>query len=350
MTRVLVVDDSATARALLVEILRSDPAIQVVGEARDGAEALELTQQLRPDLVTMDIRMPRLDGFETTKEIMITAPTPIVMVTASFEDREVELAMRALQAGALAVLRKPPGPASRAFPEAAQKLITTVKSMAQVKVVRHWRPSGRTTKPADSSSSVGRHSSLAKLITIAASTGGPGALQRLLSDLPGDFATPILVVQHNAPGFIHGLARLLGESCELRVKVAEPDEALLRGTVYLAPDAVHLGVTGRGTVLLSDAPPVGGFRPSATYLFDSAARAYGAAVLALVLTGMGDDGVEGLRTVRRAGGRVIAQDEASCVVWGMPGAAVAAGLADLVLPLSTIAGRIVSSVISSLSE
>src|SRR5262249_14220463 len=144
MTRVLVVDDSATAPALLVGLLRSGRVIQVVGEARDGAEALELTQRLRPDLVTMDVRMPRLDGFGATKEIMIVAPTPIVIVTASFEDREVELAMRALQAGALVALRKPPGPASPTFKEAAQKLIATVKAMAPGKVGRHWRGSGTT--------------------------------------------------------------------------------------------------------------------------------------------------------------------------------------------------------------
>ena len=181
-------------------------------------------------------------------------------------------------------------------------------------------------------------------MTIAASTGGPGRLQQVFANLPGDFSVPILVVQHNAPGFMPGLAHWLGNSCDLRVKVAEPDEPLLPGTVYLAPDDAHLGVTPLSTVLLSDAAKIGGFRPSATYLFDSAAQVYAAAVLALILTGMGDDGVEGLRSVRRAGGRILAQDETSSIVWGMPGAAVAAGLPDLVLPLDALAARVMSFV------
>jgi two-component system chemotaxis response regulator CheB len=350
MIRVLVVDDSPTARALLVEILRADPDIQVVGEAKDGLEGVELTAKLRPTLVTMDVRMPRLDGFAATKEIMIASPTPIVIVTASFDTREVEIAMQSLRAGALAVLRKPPGPESPAFEDAARKLVSTVKAMAQVKVVRHWRPAGRAkdegqrTKEDDGSTSL-RASSLAvrpcrKVVAVATSTGGPAALYRLLAGLPGDFAAPMLVVQHNAPGFMAGLVSWLGDSCDLRVKVAEQGEPLLPRTVYLAPDERHLGVSNQATVLLSPAPPICGFRPSGTYLFESAARAYGPALVALILTGMGDDGVEGLRAVRQAGGQVIAQDEGSSVVWGMPGAAVAAGLADSVLPLDAISIRL----------
>ncbi|HKI33965.1 MAG TPA: chemotaxis-specific protein-glutamate methyltransferase CheB [Gemmataceae bacterium] len=350
MIRVLVVDDSPTARALLVEILRSDPEIQVVGEAKDGIEGVELTGKLRPSLVTMDVRMPRLDGFAATKEIMIASPTPIVIVTSSFDAREVEIAMQSLRAGALAVLRKPPGPDSPAFEETARKLVGTVKAMAQVKVVRHWRPQGggpagepRAPQPAPPTP---RPAPRASLVAIATSTGGPAALHRLLSRLPGDFPSPVLVVQHNAPGFMGGLVRWLDGSCDLTVKVAEQGERLRAHTVYLAPDERHLGVSAHGTALLSGAPPVGGFRPSGTYLFESAARACGSSVVALILTGMGEDGVEGLRAVRQAGGQVIAQDEDSSVVWGMPGAAVAAGLADSVLPLDTIPIRLMELVIN----
>jgi two-component system chemotaxis response regulator CheB len=351
MIRVLVVDDSPTARALLVEILRGDPDIQVVGEAKDGAEGVELTGRLRPDLVTMDVRMPRLDGFAATKEIMIASPTPIVIVTASFEAREVELAMQSLRAGALAVLRKPPGPESPAFEEAARQLVATVKTMAEVKTVRHRRPSpGRTnddarrTKEAARPSVVPGPSSFSKVVAVATSTGGPAALQRVLSRLPGDFPAPVLVVQHNAPGFMAGLVSWLDGSCDLSVKVAEQGEPLRPHTVYLAPDDRHLGVSAPARVMLSAAAPVGGFRPSGTFLFESAARAYGPSVVAVILTGMGDDGVEGLRAVRRAGGRVIAQDQDSSVVWGMPGAAAAAGLADSVLPPDAIAARLMELV------
>ncbi len=344
MIRVLVVDDSATARALLVEILQSDPEIQVVGQARDGMEGVELTQKLRPDLVTMDVRMPRLDGFAATKEIMITAPTPIIIVTASLDTREVELAMQALRVGALAALRKPPGPESPGFEEAAQKLIATIKAMSQVKVVRHWRarsPERAARNAEDFRLHAPNSARRTSLVAIATSTGGPGALHRILSRMPGDFAAPILVVQHNTPGFMTGLVTWLNGSCDVPVKVAEQGEVLLPHTVYLAPDERHLGVSNQGAVLLSDAPLIGGFRPSGTYLFDSAARAYGASLIAVILTGMGEDGVAGLKTVRETGGQIIAQDEKSSVVWGMPGAAVAAGLADLVLPLDAISARLV---------
>jgi two-component system chemotaxis response regulator CheB len=341
MLRVLVADDSATSRALLVGILRSDPGLQVVGEARDGAEAVALTQQLRPDVITMDLRMPRLDGFAATKEIMITAPTPIIIVTASGAAYDVETAMHTLRVGAVALLSKPPGPGSPAFEEEAGKVVATVKAMAQVKVVRHWRQAARPerTPPPD-----GCHRGRVSLVALATSTGGPAALQRLLAELPGNFPAPLLVVQHITPGFTPGLAAWLNTGCALRVKVAEPGEALAPHTAYLAPDDRHLGVSGRATLSLSGDPPVGGFRPSATFLFASVARAFGNSAAAVILTGMGDDGVEGLRAVRQAGGRVIAQDEESSVVFGMPGAAIAAGLADRVLAPEAIAAHLLELV------
>lgn len=340
MIRVLVVDDSPTARSLLVEILRSDPEIQVVGEAKDGLEAVEMTQRLRPQLITMDVRMPRMDGFAATKEIMITAPTPIIIVTGSTEGREVELAMNILRTGAVAVLRKPVGPSSPQFEEAVQKLLTTVKTMAHVKVVRHWRSAAPRPEPPPRLFPA-RAGERGQLVAIATSTGGPAALHHLFSGLPGDFPAPILVVQHITPGFMPGLADWLNSSSDLQVKVAEQAEPLLPHTIYLGPDDHHLGVSGRRTILLSASPPVGGFRPSGTALFDSVAQVFGASVLAVILTGMGEDGVAGLRAVRQAGGRIIAQDEKSSVVFGMPGVAVAAGLADLVLPLDAMAARLV---------
>ncbi len=340
MIRVLVADDSATARALLVQVLNADPEIRVVGEAGDGQEAIELAQRLRPDLVTMDIHMPRLDGLAATREIMITAPTPIVIVTGSTQAREVATSMDTLRIGALDVLVKPPSPAAPGFEAAARALTATVKAMAGVKVVRHWRspsssPSHRPPAPLTPPPRGVR----AGVVAIATSTGGPAALQRVLSGLGPRFPAPILVVQHITPGFTDGLATWLGSVCPLRVRTATHGEPLEPGSAYLAPDGRHLGVSGRAAAL-SDAPPIGGFRPSGTHLFESAARAFGAATVAVILTGMGDDGVEGLRAVRRAGGRVIAQDEESSVVFGMPGAAIAAGLADAVLPLDAIAGRL----------
>jgi two-component system, chemotaxis family, protein-glutamate methylesterase/glutaminase len=341
MIRVLIVDDSPTARALLSAILGSDPELTVVGEAADGIQALELTRKLRPDVITMDIRMPRMDGFEATKEIMIETPTPIVVVTSSRAVQEVDMSMHALRAGALAIVAKPAGPGSAGFDAEAQQLIAQVKMMAQVKVVRHWRPAVAAQRPAPPPTA---RFGGTRVIAMASSTGGPAALECLLTRLPGDFAVPILVVQHISRGFVKGLADWLNKSGPLQVKVAADGEALKKRTVYVAPDDCHLGVTAPGQIALSSAAAVGGFRPSATPLFESVAHAFGAAATALILTGMGEDGVVGLRAVRKAGGRVLAQDEKTCVVFGMPGVAVAAGLVDEVLPIEAMAGRLVELV------
>jgi two-component system chemotaxis response regulator CheB len=342
MIRVLLVDDSATDRALLGEIFRRDADLMVVGEARDGVEAVALTQRLAPQVVVMDLHMPRLDGLGATKEIMTIAPTPIVIVTGSLRPNETEAAMHGLCAGAVAVLRKPPGPGSPEFETAARSFVATVKAMAEVKVVRRWRSAPPLAVP--SRQGLPRPAELLgiglRLVCVAASTGGPEALHRLLSDLPGNFPAPILVVQHITPGFTVGLATWLNSICDLRVKLADNGEMLAAHTVYLAPDDRHLTVARPGHVLLASSPPVGGFRPSATPLFESAARLYGPATAAIILTGMGEDGVAGLRAVRQAGGRIFAQDEKTCVVFGMPGAAVAAGLADLVLSPDAIAAHL----------
>jgi two-component system chemotaxis response regulator CheB len=338
MIRVLIAEDSLTTRALLLEILSSDPEIQVVGQAKNGIEAVQMTRSLRPNLVTMDVHMPDMDGLTATKEIMIASPTPIVIITGSSGAAGVEGSLHALRAGALDVLLKPPGPGSAAFEEAAQKLIVTVKAMSLVKVVRHWRSEPRPTRI------VRDGGARRSIVAIAASTGGPVALQRLFSELPGDFPAPLLVVQHITPGFAAGLVSWLNTVCDLHVKLAEQGETLQPHTVYLGPDNRHLGVTRQETVELSETAPLGGFRPSASFLFESVARAFGPSAVSIILTGMGEDGVAGLRTVRQSGGRIIAQDERSSVVFGMPGAAIAAGLADHVLGLDAIASRLVEMV------
>jgi two-component system chemotaxis response regulator CheB len=340
MIRVLIVDDSPTARVLLRTVLGADPDLRIVGEASGGAEAVALTCSLRPNVITMDLRMPDMDGLEATKEIMIVAPTPIVIVTASAAVDEVETGLAALRAGALTVLAKPPGPGSPGFEDAARELVATVKAMAHVKVVRHWRRSAPTARAAKDAEPAEAGPQV-QVIAIAASTGGPAALLRLVSDLPGDFPVPILVVQHITPGFVGGLAEWLTKAGNLHVKVARDGEPLAPHTVYLAPDDFHLGVAPSNRIGLSQAAPVGVFRPSATFLFESVARLFGQAAVGVILTGMGEDGVEGLRALRQAGGRVLAQDEKSSVIFGMPGAAIAAGLADAVLSVDAIAARLV---------
>lgn len=339
MIRVVVAEDSPTARALLVEVLCAEPGIEVVGQASDGEAAVELTGALRPDLVTMDIHMPRLDGLAATRRIMAETPTPIVVVTASLDQHEVGGSLDALRAGALAVVEKPCGPTHPGFAAACRHLVDTVRAMADVRVVRHRV--GPATGPRTPRRSDGP--ALPTAVGIAASTGGPAALHRVVSGLPADFQPAVLVVQHMAPGFMPGFAAWLGAATPLPVRLAEQGQPLAPGTIYLAPDGHHLGLEG-GAIALSQAPPLDGLRPAATHLFRSLAAASGPRAVAVVLTGMGRDGVEGLAEVWGRGGRVLVQDEATSVVFGMPGAALAEGLAHEVLPLGEIAPRLVELV------
>jgi two-component system chemotaxis response regulator CheB len=330
--RVLVVDDSATSRRLLAEILRADQGIEVVGQAADGLEAVALVKRLKPDIVTMDVQMPRLDGFAATKRIMVEAPTPI-LITTGVDARALSVSLEAVRVGALAVQAKPCDPMDPHFDDEARELVRQVKAMARVKVVRHYEPLARRPPAAPAPSFDGAHGLAAEVVAIAASTGGPAAIHRILSGLPSSFPLPILIVQHISRGFTPGFADWLDKASALRVKIAEEGEALQPGTAYVAVDDHHLCVTTSRRVHLSGAPAVGGFRPSGTVLFESVAMAYGRGAVAVILTGMGRDGVDGLRAIRGAGGRTFAESEQTAIVNGMPGAAVEAGLADVVLNL-----------------
>lgn len=336
MIRVLVAEDSATIRELLVRVLEADPEITVVGVASNGVEAVEMAGRLRPDVITMDVHMPLMDGLEATKEIMIEAPTRILIVSSSAV-QDVEMALNATRAGALMMLPAPSSPDTAGFDQLRGELIRAVRSMAQVKVVRRWRPGGRAGAPLTRRRKRGG----GRVVAIAASTGGPAALLRVLMDLPRDFPAPILIVQHIAHGFTEGLCTWLASSCDLRLHMARHGELLEPHSAYLAPDDRHLGVDADGRCVLSEMPAIAGFKPSANHLFESVARIYGSSGIAVVLTGMGRDGVEGARSLHAAGGTVIAQDEGSSVVYGMPKEVVAAGIVSAVLPVHEIAGKLV---------
>ncbi|MBW3557696.1 MAG: chemotaxis-specific protein-glutamate methyltransferase CheB [Actinobacteria bacterium] len=344
LIRVLVADDSTTSRELLVTLLSADPAITVVGQAANGVEAVEMTSRLRPSLVVMDIHMPVMDGFEATKRIMIDAPTPVVIVTGAANARGVEMSLRAVQMGALTVLPKPPGPDDADFGAASQRLVSIAKALSQVRVVRRRRDPAATRVQAHPVQPLNGWA--VEVLAIAASTGGPPALYRLLEALPRTTRVPILVVQHISEGFAPGLVAWLGSGSPLPVKLAEHGDPLLGGTVYVAPDDRHLEVSPQRRVLLSQGPRVDGFRPSATVLFRSVAAVYGANAAGVVLTGMGRDGLEGLTELRRVGGRVLAQDEATSVVFGMPGVVVKAGLAHVVAPVEELAAELAAAVAS----
>ncbi len=347
MIRVLIAEDSPTLRHLIRAILESDPELRVVGEARNGVEAVALCHKLQPDIITMDVRMPKMNGFDAIRRIMAESPRPIVVLTSTKSDFEMKISFKALEVGALMVVGKPHGlPGDD--PE-ADKLILQVKAMADVKVVRRRRrlekgpPAplrGEPAEPPRDRRRAGPARGPVRLIAIGASTGGPPALQAVISQLPADLPVPVVVVQHISLGFTEGLVRWLNGTTPLQVKVAEHREHLRAGTVYLAPDGHHLLVTQSGRVQLSASPRVDGHRPSATALFESVAQNYGRATVGILLTGMGKDGAQGLKLLHDAGSRTIAQDEDTCVVFGMPKEAIALGAAQEVLPLQRIGTRL----------
>jgi two-component system chemotaxis response regulator CheB len=333
--RVLVAEDSATARALLCAILRQDPEIEIVAEAEDGLRAVELAKRLLPDVVTMDVEMPVLDGHTATAHIMREAPTPVVIVT-SFDLADVERAMRALQTGAVALVAKPSGPASAEFKRLARDLVETVKSMADVKVVRH-----HALKPMPGAAiDAVRAPEGAEVVAIAASTGGPHILREILEGLDPQLAAPVLIVQHLSAGFVDGFVRWLAASASIAVRTASHGEEALPATAYVAPDDRHLALGTDRRLVLLDGPPIGRFRPSANMLFRSVADVAGRRSLCVMLSGMGDDGLDGLRSVRQRGGLIIAQDEATSLVYGMPKVVVGEGLADVSLPPQEIVAAV----------
>jgi two-component system chemotaxis response regulator CheB len=344
MIRVLVVDDSPTMRSLIRAILESDPALQVVGEGYNGLDAVRLCHELQPDIITMDIRMPDMNGYEAIHRIMSESPRPIVVLTSTVSDLELQISFKALEAGALMVIGKPHGLPDR-DPEAAQ-LIDQVRAMAGVKVVGRRRavlPAAqrRTHRPGRPDPTSPRQ---ARIIAIGASTGGPPALNLILGQLATNIGVPVVIVQHISPGFVDGLARWLDETTPLRVKVGEHREPLRPAMAYLAPDDRHLVIRGHDVITLEDTPPVDGHRPSATALLKSVARTYGQAAVGVLLTGMGRDGATGLRAMCEAGARTIAQDKASCVVFGMPHQAIALDAAREVLALDKIGRRLLEVV------
>jgi two-component system chemotaxis response regulator CheB len=336
--RVLVVDDSATQRAILIALLGGDPDLEVVGWAGNGEQAIREAARLKPDVITMDLQMPVMDGLEATRHIMHETPAPIVMVTSTASPDDRQMAFAALDAGVLAFVPKPALAASGRA--GADELVRTVKSMAAVKVIRRWAPGRRPQRQAPASVTPVSAPPIARalaVVAIGASTGGPQALHDVLTRLPATFPLPILIVQHIAEGFAAGLVDWLRPQCALPIQLATPGAVLDRPAIFVAPTGRHLTVRGR-VVVLSDDAPASGHRPSATVLFRAVAREFGEAGIGVLLSGMGDDGAAGLRDLKNAGGITIAQDEASSVVFGMPAVAISMGIVDHVLPPPAIAG------------
>jgi two-component system chemotaxis response regulator CheB len=338
----MVVEDSLVVRQLLVHIIASDPRLVVAAAVSSAEEALREIGRVQPDVVSMDIRLPGMDGLEATRRIMSEYPTPIVVIADSIEDSSLKISMNALRAGALTVVEKPVGLSSDGYAAIASTICTQLYIMSQVPVVRQrsfssWHDTG--VSPASRRESQG---SMARpsIMGIAASTGGPPALAKVLSALPGDFPIPILLVQHMGAAFMEGFASWLNGLMPLEVRLAQDQEIPTPGRVYVAPGDRHLLLSSAGTLKVSAEPPLGNQRPSATMLFQSMARAVGRRGLGVILTGMGEDGAQGLAELRQAGGYAVAEDESTAVVYGMPAAAVRMGGANVSLPLDMIGSRI----------
>lgn len=337
--RVLVVEDSPTMRDLMVHLLAADARFTVVGTAADGEEAVRAVERLRPDVVTMDFHLPKLDGLGATRRIMETVPTPIVVVSSSAARDEVAGTFRALEAGALAIVDKP----AQVGGEAAKKLIETVSLMAEVKVVRRWPRRTRAVAPPDAApASPAVPPPLApRLVAIGASTGGPQVLQTILAGLPAAFPLPIAIVQHISPGFTDGFAEWLGHSAAVPVRVARHGMPLAAGCAYVAPEGAHLLVAaeagGGGRLLLAADAPQNGHQPSVSRLFAAVADGFGAAAVGVLLSGMGRDGALELKRMHSCGATTLVQSPETSVVAGMPGEAIKLGAASLVLAPEQIA-------------
>jgi two-component system, chemotaxis family, protein-glutamate methylesterase/glutaminase len=324
--RVLVAEDSLTVRKRLCEVLSAAADIEVVGEAADGAQAIEMCMGLRPDVLTLDMMMPAMSGLAATEYIMAHCPTPILIVSASTNRGELFKTYEALAAGALDVMDKPLGDERNDAWEA--RLVSTVRLISRIKVITH--PRGRISAQAPA-----QLRQRYRAVAIGASTGGPGAVVAVLKSIPAGFPLPILLVLHIGDPFAAALADWLDDQSTHAVRVAREGEPVGTNGVWLAPAGRHLMVHD-GRVRLSSAPERHSCRPSVDVLFESVAREYGSSAVACLLTGMGRDGAEGLLQIRRAGGLTIAQDEASSVVYGMPREAVLLGAADRVLGLAQI--------------
>lgn len=341
--RVLIVDDSVVIRRLVSDVINSDPVLEVVGVAANGRLAQERIEQLKPDLVTMDVEMPEMDGVEAVRELRKKHPRLPVIMFSTLTERGAVTTMEALAAGASDYVTKPAnvGSATAGMAKVRDDLIPKIKALCGIRSPESRVPSPTLTrilKPV--TQCLNRR---VEILAIGVSTGGPNALAELLPAIPGDFPLPIVIVQHMPPVFTRLLAERLSANSRIAVREGSAGEDITAGGAWIAPGGHHMILeksAGGARIKLNQEPAENSCRPAADPLFRSAVQIYGAATLALVLTGMGQDGLKGCEKIAAAGGQILAQDEATSIVWGMPGFVARAGLADKILPLDQIAGEI----------
>jgi two-component system chemotaxis response regulator CheB len=340
--RVLIVDDSAFMLKVLHGIISADPQLEVVGQAKDGREAIAMAESLKPDVITMDINMPHVDGLQATEQIMSQNPRPIVVVSSESRDGAAST-LCALELGAIDFVPKPSSGIDLDMNSVGEELNRKLKMAAKVRVVRTAarvkpqhagaRHAAIHAAPKEIGASI---SNRFPLVVIAASTGGPATVMRLVPGLPEDLSAAVLVVQHMPPAFTSQYAVQLAEATDLEVKEAEANEALRPGVIYVCPGSHHLRITSQGRIALDDGPRIGGYRPCADLAMESAAMFAGSMVVGVVLTGMGNDASRGVQKIKAAGGLVLAQDESTAVIFGMPAEAIKTGAVDQILPLDQI--------------
>lgn len=346
MVKVLIVDDSAFMRNALTSMMSSDPEIQVVGIAKDGVEAVEKVSSLKPDIVTLDVEMPRMDGIEALKRIMAQNPVPVLMVS-SLTTEDARVTLEALDLGAVDFIPKNLADLSVNIVKIQNILIEKIKSIGRKGLIPEPRKKSSAPLQMPKPTQYASHRK-SYIVVIGASTGGPKALQNILSKIPADFPVPILIAQHMPPNFTGPFAERLNQLSSICVKEAENGESLKKGTAYVAPGRGHMGVLRKKVtetlILISENNDHFIYKPSVDALMLSVVELYSGQVLGVILTGLGNDGEQGMKEIKNKGGRTIVESEGTCVVYGMPKSIVNAGLADKIVPLDEIAGEIINSV------
>jgi len=337
---VLVVDDSAYMRKVVSNLLQSDEDIFVVDTARDGLDALEKIKKWQPDVVTLDVEMPKLDGLSALERIMREFPTPVVMLSSLTQEGS-ETTVKALTIGAVDFVPKPSGTISLDIHKVKEELITKVKVAAKASI-GNFRTSPAPVTRAPVMPSLAAGAVPERLVIIGSSTGGPNALQQVVPRLPGNLPAAVLIVQHMPPGFTNSLAQRLNETSALEVSEAKEGDVLKCGKVFVAPGGYHMFLVSKTVLGLNQNPPVHSVRPAVDVTFESAVGFYKSKLVGVVLTGMGYDGSKGMAMIKKEGGRTIVQNEETCVVYGMPRVVVEMGKADKVLPIQQVADEIVS--------
>ncbi len=348
-TRVLVVDDSAFMRKVISDIINADPNLEVIDKARDGMDAIKKIKELKPDVVTMDIEMPGMDGLSALAQIMRETPVPIIMLS-SLTKAGTEQTVKALSLGAVDFIPKPSGQISLDIDKVKDEIIGKIKIVAGTKKkLKNYNSISQFVehKVAKGDKIVDKLKPLQNLIAIGTSTGGPKALHQVIPKLPGSINAAILIVQHMPPGFTKSLAERLDSISNIKVKEAEDNELIIPGCAYIAPGDFHLTVKAKQMtnknelyISLNQLPPFGGHRPSVDVMFNSIVEEFQGRVIATIMTGMGSDGAEGLAKIKDKGGLTIAEDQSSCIVYGMPRAAIEKGKVDRVVPLTSISDEI----------